>query len=78
MTNQIDRQPKYLAPTGIWSELAKQGETPTDDQKKAQETLKEVLLTSLQMQNLIVLAGCGTSYSVGGPSMKDLWVAAIG
>jgi hypothetical protein len=80
MTDQINCQQKYLAPNGngVWAELAKQGEKPTDEQKKSQETLKEVLLTSLQMQNLIVLTGCGTSHSVGGPAMSDLWVNAIG
>lgn len=78
MTNQIDNQLKYLGPTGIWNDLAKQGETPTDEQKRAQDALKEVLLASLQMQNLVVLTGCGTSRSVGGPSMEDLWAAVIG
>jgi len=80
MTDQRDDQLKYLAPNsnGTWTELAKQGEKPTDEQKKAQDSLKEILLTSLQMQNLIVLTGCGTSCSVGGPSMADLWVSAIG
>ncbi|TKB66422.1 MAG: SIR2 family protein [Nitrospira sp.] len=30
------------------------------------------------MQHVVVLAGAGTSMAVGGPSMKDLWEAAIG
>jgi hypothetical protein len=50
-------------------------------QKKAKDTrdsLKETLLASLQMQHAVVLAGSGTSLGpVGGPSMKDLWNAAI-
>jgi len=80
MIDQVDGQQKYLAPNsnGIWAELAKQGETPTDAQKRAQDIFNEILLASMQMQNLVVLTGCGTSRSVGGPSMMDLWVAAIG
>lgn len=47
--------------------------------KHARDTLKETLLTSLQMQHIVVLAGSGTSLGpVGGPSMEDLWYAAIG
>lgn len=47
--------------------------------KAARDTLKEILLTSLQMQHVVVLAGSGTSLGpVGGPSMKDLWNEAIG
>ncbi len=47
--------------------------------KAAQDSLKEALLTSLQMQHIVVLAGSGTSRGpVGGPSMDDLWDAAIG
>jgi len=39
------------------------------------QNFKEVLLSSLQMQHLIVLAGSGTSIGspVNGPSMRDLW-----
>jgi hypothetical protein len=78
MTNPKVGQPEYLAPADKWNDLAKPGEAPTDDQKKAQDAVKEILLASLQMQNLVVLTGCGTSLSGGGPSMKDLWDAAIG
>lgn len=78
MVESTAGQVEYLAPSEKWNSLAKQGQTQTDEEKKAQETLKEVLLASLQMQNLVVLTGCGTSLSVGGPSMKDLWDAAIG
>lgn len=78
MTNPISIQPKYLAPSGNWKDLVKNGDTANDEQKKDQEYIKDILLSSLQMQNLIVLTGCGTSRSVGGPSMKDLWDAAIG
>ena len=41
------------------------------------ETLKNTLLKSLQMQNLVVLAGSGCSYEVGGPSMNSLWSAIV-
>lgn len=78
-TSTTTGQLRYLAPSGEWNDLAKQGEAPTNEQKKAQDTLKEVMLASLQMQNLIVLTGCGTSRGpAGGPSMKDLWDEAIG
>jgi cell fate (sporulation/competence/biofilm development) regulator YlbF (YheA/YmcA/DUF963 family) len=42
---------------------------------EALNSLKEMLLSSLQMQNVSVLAGCGTSLSetINGPSMADLW-----
>jgi len=47
--------------------------------KVARDSLKETLLVSLQMQHIVVLAGSGTSLDpVGGPSMENLWDAAIG
>lgn len=75
-------QLKFKAPASDeWRVL--QVESQDKDQqektKVARETLKETLLTSLQMQHIVVLAGSGTSLGpVGGPSMKDLWDAAIG
>lgn len=74
---------KYLAPkSSEWQELTpKPGETPTQEVKekieKAQDNIKNSLLFSLQMQNIIVLTGCGTSRSADGPSMKDLWDSSI-
>lgn len=46
---------------------------------KAKEKLREILLSSLQMPNLIVLAGSGTSLgdNIRGPSMSDLWKDAM-
>lgn len=45
-----------------------------DDAKAARKDSHDFLLSSLQMQHLIVLAGSGTSLgSVGGPSMWKLW-----
>lgn len=41
---------------------------------KNDHIIKEILMTSMQMQNIVVLAGSGTSLgSNGGPSMGDLW-----
>lgn len=37
------------------------------------QPLADYLLSSLQMQNLVVLAGSGTSYDADGPSMAKLW-----
>lgn len=52
----------------------------SEEEKKRIETnekrLKDLLLKSLQMQNLMILTGCGTSLSLKGskaPSMNDLW-----
>jgi hypothetical protein len=78
MTDPITRPRKYLAPSEEWRDLGASETKQTDEQRKAQDRLKESLLASLQMQNLIVLAGSGTSVAVGGPSMKDLWDAAVG
>lgn len=72
----------FLAPRAVdWRELA--AEDPADNGKqeetrKAKDELKSVLLTSLQMQHLVVLAGSGCSQSAGGPSMQDLWNEAVG
>jgi len=49
-----------------------------EETRKAKDELKSVLLTSLQMQHLVVLAGSGCSQSAGGPSMQDLWNEAVG
>lgn len=72
-------QLKFKAPASDeWRALPVDGQGK-DQTKAARDTLKETLLTSLQMQHIVVLAGSGTSLGpVGGPSMKDLWDAAIG
>lgn len=41
------------------------------------ERLSAFLLTSLQMQHLSVLAGSGTSFAVGGPTMDHLWTQCV-
>lgn len=42
------------------------------------DELHNALLSSLQMQHLVVLAGSGCSRGAGGPSMSDLWDEIIG
>lgn len=70
---------KYLKPTSNeWQSLIPLPPTATREEKelheRAIEDFKNFLLSSLQMQNLIVLAGSGCSLgTVGGPSMGDLW-----
>jgi len=69
---------KYLSPGNkVWLEI----ETESEDKevqvqiKKNRESLNELLLSSMQMQNLMVLSGSGTSLAEkdGGPSMGKLW-----
>lgn len=75
---------KYLVPTeNDWRELDPVVPDGTDEEgvkkiedeaKKAKKSLNELLISSLQMQHVVVLAGSGTSLGpVGGPSMADLW-----
>jgi hypothetical protein len=75
-------QLKFKAPSADeWSALPVDGQTEDQQEqtKAARDALKETLLTSLQMQHIVVLAGSGTSRGlVGGPSMQDLWDASIG
>ncbi len=48
--------------------------TEKDEAKANKSILNDFLLSSLQMQNIMVLAGSGTSLgNPGGPSMNDLW-----
>lgn len=79
---------KFLAPSQTdWQEIRPDTSRISDhDEKKAieskakeaKEMLDEMLLSSLQMPNLVVLAGSGTSLGdIGGPSMGDLWKYAI-
>jgi hypothetical protein len=75
---------KFLSPTtDVWCELNPDTTGLPDPEKKikesetgvAREALRDMLLSSLQMQNVAVLAGCGTSLkgTANGPSMEDLW-----
>ncbi len=42
------------------------------------EKFRNMLISSLQMQHIVVLAGSGCSIFAGGPSMRKLWDIAIG
>jgi SIR2-like domain len=68
----------------VWKDLKPDvpaGTDPAEEQKivaaakTAKEELKNVLLSSLQMQHVVVLAGSGTSLGpvTKGPSMRTLW-----
>lgn len=46
--------------------------------RQNQDELHNVLLSSLQMQHLVVLAGSGCSMGAGAPSMLDLWNEVVG
>lgn len=70
--------------TGAWKDLKPNvptGTDPTEEQKivvaakAAKDELKAFLLSSLQMQHVVVLAGSGTSLGpvTKGPSMWALW-----
>lgn len=75
----------YFAPdSAVWKELRPAippGTDPSEEQKvltaakTAKEDLKNFLLSSLQMQHVVVLAGSGTSLGpiAKGPSMWTLW-----
>jgi hypothetical protein len=68
---------QFLTPNSkAWQEI----ETENEEQEKKtacehnKKALKELLLSSMQMQNIVVLSGSGTSLgTAGGPSMSDLW-----
>ena len=73
--------PTFRAPGATdWHELVAEGADDKDQQeaRKAKDELKNMLLTSLQMQHLVVLAGSGCSQAADGPSMRDLWNGAVG
>lgn len=86
-TNTSAPIPSFKAPgESQWRSLQPQEEAGTDEDRKALEQaasknrdeLKSALLAALQMQHLVVLAGSGCSLAVNGPSMDDLWNAAVG
>lgn len=72
----------FRAPGALdWRELVAVNASAKDKQeetRRAKDELKNVLLASLQMQNLVVLAGSGCSQSAGEPSVQDLWNGAVG
>jgi hypothetical protein len=65
--------------TEVWKSLqaTQQSEDELREVESANETLKNTLLQSLQMQHIVVLAGSGCSYHAGGPAMTDLWNAVV-
>lgn len=73
---------QFKAPASTRWQAVQATRPDAEEQEKttvARNSLKESLLSSLQMQHVIVLAGSGTSLGpIGGPSMRDLWDAAIG
>lgn len=88
--NQVDSVAKKIRKffTSVeqdWRYLDKSSLSETEeDQKEEQnvklnnDALREMLLSALQMPNLVVLAGSGTSLGgVGGPSMWNLWDCAV-
>ncbi|MDP2347857.1 MAG: SIR2 family protein [Gammaproteobacteria bacterium] len=78
-------KPMFFGPEApVWKELTANvpvGASPEEEQKivsaakGAKEDLKNLLLSSLQMQHVVVLAGSGTSLGplTKGPSMWNLW-----
>lgn len=77
-------QQLFFSPeTGAWKVLKPDISGEQDEGKRqqvltaaasAREELKSVLLSSLQMQHVVALAGSGTSLgSINGPSMWTLW-----
>ncbi len=78
---QGPEQPAFRAPgTDHWRGLKvpDANDNARDEVRRAQDDIKNVLLASVQMRNLVVLAGCGCSRAAGGPSMMDLWNGAVG
>ncbi len=61
-----------------WLQLNLTPEGPDDKSRAANDELRQMLLTALQMQHMIVLAGSGCSIVAGGPTMTALWDAAVG
>lgn len=77
---------KFLPPSqDEWRELNPMVDRDDENfeikKRQASESraLKETLLAALQMPNIIVFAGSGTSLGskIGGPSMWDLWDYAM-
>ena len=74
---QLQSPSYYDKETRAWKELkpgASQEAEPGNDVMGNLESFRSLLLASLQMRNLVVFAGSGTSLGqAGGPSMSDLW-----
>lgn len=81
-------QPLFFnSETGTWKALKPDISNVSDEAKKqqilsdaadARDELRGMLLSSLQMQHLVALAGSGTSLgSINGPSMQTLWNSCV-
>lgn len=74
MTQSVMALPKYFyfrLPGASWEQVDPLAASE-DEERRA---LREFLLASLQMQNLTVLTGSGTSLNADGPTMNKLWEA---
>lgn len=75
-------RPSFRAPNdNEWKRLKAVADDGDDGEalaKRNRDQLHDLLLKSMQMQNLVVLAGSGCSISAGGPTMWDLWINAVG
>lgn len=81
MKKRIKKSPeqkiKFLIPNSSnWEDINPEKSQNSDESEtnKNRELLNQHLLSAMQMQNIVVLAGSGTSLgNAQGPSMKDLW-----
>jgi SIR2-like domain len=74
------KQQKFFTPIASeWLSLEEsQAEIVKEKTQENKNSLREMLLSALQMPNLVVLSGSGTSLgNVGGPSMWNLWDVAV-
>jgi hypothetical protein len=60
-----------------WAPTVSDPDQPALPDQDQDDRLPAFLLTSLQMQHLLVLAGSGTSLEVGGPTMGQLWTECV-
>lgn len=75
MSDPTSPPPRAWLPSWLeWRDLAALTSTVSDaGEMRNRDELKAFFLASLQMQNLVVLTGSGTSLKAGAPSMGDLW-----
>jgi hypothetical protein len=77
MATNTSSEIKFLLPiSNEWESLNPTSDEESEKNKARQnrDKLNQQLLSAMQMQNLSVLAGSGTSLGkTGGPSIKELW-----
>jgi hypothetical protein len=79
MTDGANATRFLIAGASDWEGARKAVDRDTPGEERAStERLSSFLLASLQMQNLLVLAGSGASLHVGGPTMGKLWTECVG